>query len=191
MRKIRETIVVEGKDDERALKQLYDVNVIKTDGTHLSAECLQQIRISREINGVIILTDQDHPGEEIRRKINEAVPGCRNAFLTRKNVRKNGIGVEHATPEEIEEALRNLISFDEREESISRKEFNDLGLQGKENSSYLRSEIEEYYHLGHGSAKTLWKRMNSRGLTYQEIKEWINEKRYRNISTDEGNSGNL
>ena len=191
MKKIKETVVVEGKDDEVKLKTLYDVHIIKTNGTHLSEECLKEIRISREINGVIIFTDQDAPGEQIRRRINEAIPGCKNAFLKKRGRKKAGIGVENATEEEIEEALANLLTYENEEETLSRKEFNALGLQGRENSSYLRSILEEHYHLGHGSAKTIFQRLNHRKLTYNEIKETLDEKRDSQHCQNERDPGDL
>ena len=108
MMKMKETIVVEGKDDETLLKSIYEVDIIRTNGTHLSKETLEEIRAAHEDHGVIVFTDPDHPGEEIRRKINEAVPGVKNAFLTSKSRKKNLVGVEHATKQEIEDALKQL-----------------------------------------------------------------------------------
>ena len=173
MKHIKQTVVVEGKDDERRLKQLYDVDIIRTEGTHLSKEVIERIRISREINGIIIFTDQDHPGEMIRKRINDEIPGCQNAFL--KKNRENRIGVENATEEEIEEALANLLEFTEAAETLTYADFYSLGLQGQKDSKEKRIRIEEYYHLGHGTAKTLFSRLNSRRLTKKELEEFLNE----------------
>lgn len=192
--KIRETIVVEGKDDEALLKQFYEVDIIRTEGTHLSQKTLEQIKEAAQHHGIIVFTDPDHPGEEIRRKINEAIPGAKNAFLTSKSRRKNKVGVEHASREEIEEALANLLTFTKEEDSLSRKEFNDLGLSGKANSAYLRVHVEDYYHLGHGSAKTLFARLNSRRVTKEELRKVIenyHDERHCDNCENQGNHGNL
>lgn len=173
MKQIKQTVVVEGKDDERRLKQLYAVDIIRTEGTHLSKEVMERIRISREINGVIIFTDQDHPGETIRRRINDEIPGCQNAFL--KKNRENRIGVENATDEEIVEALTHLLEYTETAKTLTYKEFYSLGLQGQKDSREKRRKIEEYYHLGHGTAKTLFGRLNSRRLTKKELEEFLHE----------------
>lgn len=175
MMKMKETIVVEGKDDETLLKSIYEVDIIRTNGTHLSKETLEEIRAAHKDHGVIVFTDPDHPGEEIRRKINEAIPGVKNAFLTSKSRKKNLVGVEHATKQEIEDALSHLLTYEDEAETLSRKEFNRLGLSGEEGSQRLRIYLEDYYHLGHGSAKTLYKRLNSRKLSYEEIKKVLDQ----------------
>lgn len=172
--RIKETIVVEGKDDETRLKKLFDCDIIKTNGTHLSNETIEQIKQAQNDNGVIIFTDPDHPGEEIRRIINEKVANCKNAFLTSKSRKKDLVGVEHASDEQIKEALSNLLTYtDNCTESLSLVEFNELKLAGKENSSQLRIKVEDYFHLGHGSAKTLFKRLQHKNLTYKDIEECL------------------
>lgn len=171
--RIKQTIVVEGKDDETRLKEFYDCDIIKTNGTHLSKETIEQIRHAQKDNGVIVFTDPDHPGEEIRRKINENVAGCLNAFLTSSSRIKNKVGVEHATEEQIKKALENLLEYADYRESITFVEFNELGLHGTESSRELRIKIEDYYHLGHGSSKTLFKRLNQKQLTAKDIEECL------------------
>ena len=171
MERIKETIVVEGKDDETRLKSLFDVDILRTEGTHLSEDCLLQIQKAAKTSGVIIFTDPDHPGEEIRRRINERVRGCKNAYLT-SNSRKGGkVGVEHADEKEIREALKDLLTLESKEETLSREAFRAIGLEGKQNSSVLRRKVEDAFHLGHGSAKTLWKRLNHKGLREKDIRE--------------------
>lgn len=176
--KIKETIVVEGKDDETRLKQLYDVNIIKTGGTHLGQKKLEEILAASKVSDIIVFTDPDHPGEEIRRKVNEYVPNCKNAFLTSKARRGRLVGVEHASDAQIKEALENLVVFTEEKESLSRNEFVELGLMGENRSEERRIFLEDTYHLGHGSAKSLLKRLNHKQLTYTELKKVLEENGY-------------
>lgn len=70
--KIREVIVVEGKNDTNVLQQYFDCETIETHGTSLDAQTLALIRLAQQRRGVIIFTDPDHPGEYIRRRVNEA-----------------------------------------------------------------------------------------------------------------------
>ena len=104
--KIREVIVVEGKNDTNVLRQYFDCETIETHGTSLDAQTLELIRLTQARRGVIIFTDPDHPGEYIRRRINEAVPGCKNAFIEKDKAKTpKKVGVEHASRTDLEEAL--------------------------------------------------------------------------------------
>ena len=79
--KIKEIIVVEGKKDTANLKRWLDVDTLETSGTGLTEATLDQVRQWAKTRGVIIFTDPDTPGDQIRQRINSAVPGCKNAFL--------------------------------------------------------------------------------------------------------------
>ena len=163
--------MVEGKDDESRLKSLFDVDIIRTEGTHLSQDCLKRIEQAQKTKGVIVFTDPDHPGEEIRRRINDRIPGCKNAFLTSKSRKNNQVGVEHASEEELRDALHKLMTLSEEKQSISPEEFRELGLSGREDSRRRRELVEDAFSLGHGSAKTCLKRLNHRGLNKEEVRK--------------------
>lgn len=79
--KIKEIIVVEGRDDTARVKMAVDADTIETNGSAIGDTVIQQVRLAQETRGVIILTDPDFPGEKIRKTIAEAVPGCKHAFL--------------------------------------------------------------------------------------------------------------
>ena len=103
---IREIVVVEGKDDVSAVKRAVRAELLTTSGLGLSRQRLEEIRRAQERCGVIIFTDPDGPGARIRQKIDQAVPGCKHAFLYRERKAKaGGVGVEYASPEEIRQAL--------------------------------------------------------------------------------------
>ncbi|MGN1386333.1 MAG: ribonuclease M5, partial [Bacillus sp. (in: firmicutes)] len=107
--KIKEIIVVEGKDDTTAIKRALNADTIETNGSAVGDAVIEQIRLAQETRGVIIFTDPDYPGERIRHIVSEKVPGCKHAFLPKAEARpKNGkgIGVEHASPEAIRIALK-------------------------------------------------------------------------------------
>ena len=63
--KMKEILVVEGKNDTNVLKSFLDCDTIETNGTHLGKEILRQIRLAQKMRGVIIFTDPDFPGEKI------------------------------------------------------------------------------------------------------------------------------
>ncbi|MBI9084426.1 MAG: toprim domain-containing protein [Desulfobacterales bacterium] len=87
---IREIIVVEGKSDVSAVRRAVDAEMIITSGFGITEETFQLIAAARRQKGVVIFTDPDHAGDQIRRRINSRVPGCKNAFLTRDEANKKG-----------------------------------------------------------------------------------------------------
>ena len=82
--KIKEIIVVEGKDDTTAIKQAVNADTIETNGSAINEETIEKIKLAQETRGVIIFTDPDFPGQKIRNTISEQVPGCKHAFFTKE-----------------------------------------------------------------------------------------------------------
>lgn len=78
--KIKEIIVVEGKDDTVAIKRAIDADTIETNGSAINEETLRKIELAAEKRGVIIFTDPDFPGEKIRKTITDRIPNCKHAF---------------------------------------------------------------------------------------------------------------
>lgn len=171
--KIKEVIVVEGKNDTNVLKSYIDCDTIETHGTHLSDSVLQQIRMMQKTRGVIIFTDPDFPGDKIRNTINQKIPGCKNAFIEKDKAKTSKkVGVEHADKRDILEALSHLMTYDSQlTDTLSYEEFIDLGLQGREDSSTRREIISRQLSLGKANAKTLWKRLNMARYTKENIEE--------------------
>lgn len=87
MKVIKEVIVVEGKHDSATLKQYFKCDTVITNGLSLDEETLTYIKELNETRGVILFLDPDSPGNRIRHRINEAVPGCKNAFVDKVNAR--------------------------------------------------------------------------------------------------------
>lgn len=82
--KIKEVIVVEGKDDTKRINLAVNADTLETRGSAISDETLAQIEELHDKRGVIVFTDPDFSGEKIRKIIQEAVPGVKHAFLTKK-----------------------------------------------------------------------------------------------------------
>lgn len=168
--KIEEVIVVEGKNDSLNLKRYFEVDTIETHGLGLNKETIEYIREINKTRGVIVFTDPDSAGENIRRKLNYEIQGLKNAFVLKEDARtRKKVGIEHASKEVIEEALNNLITFRESKETLSYSDFVDLGLTGKADSVMLRDKLNKRYHLGKCNGKTLFKRLNMLGLKREDI----------------------
>lgn len=173
--KIKEVIVVEGKNDTNVLKSYLDCDTIETHGMNIPDSVIEQIKMAQKSRGVIIFTDPDYPGEYIRRVINQAVSGCKNVYIDKKKARtEKKVGVEHATKKDIIEALAHTFTYVENQvESISWEEYLSLGLNGEVDSAEKRMKLGELLHLGKPNAKTLFKRLNMLGLSKDEIAQLL------------------
>ncbi len=175
-KKIQEVIVVEGRHDTEKLRKYFDCDTIETGGTSLGDEVLERIKHAQKSRGVIVFTDPDSPGNRIRHVVNQYVPGCKNAFVMKKDAKTDKkVGVEHAEFEVLKDALENLMTYQDVEASLTMNDMIDLGLSGKTDSSTLRDRVGEYFHIGSGNAKTMLRRMNFLHLTKEEIRQVIEE----------------
>lgn len=169
--RIREIIVVEGKNDTNTLQTYFACDTIETGGDQINPVTLERISMAQQKRGVIVFTDPDHPGEHIRRQIQEAVPGCKHAFIDKKKARtERKVGVEHACKEDLWESLNHLVTFEKGNESLSWADFVDLGLAGGEDARKRREEICARFHIGPCNAKTCFKRLNQMNITLDDLK---------------------
>ena len=171
---IKEVIVVEGKNDTKRLKNFFDVETIETHGLGLSKETISYIKEINEKRGVILLLDPDSPGEKIRKRINDSIPGLKNAFLLKEDAKTSKkVGVEHASYEVLEDALKNVISYDNnKKDNLTMSDLYDLGLMGKEDSAKKRYLISKKFHIGKCNAKTMLKRLNLLNVTMDEVNDF-------------------
>ena len=63
--------------------------MITTDGFNLKPHTLEQIRCAYEKRGIIILTDPDRAGEQIRKFLTDRFPNAKHAFIPRKDAIAN------------------------------------------------------------------------------------------------------
>ena len=161
--KIQEVIVVEGKDDTKRIKMAVNADTIETRGSAISDETLDQIAELQEKRGVIVFTDPDYSGEKIRKTIREAVPGVKHAFLKRKDavpVHQGSLGVEHASPEVIREALKNLYTeVPDAPAMISRETLAAKELINGLAAKKRRELLGEILNIGYTNGKQLYKRL--------------------------------
>ena len=177
MKKINEIIVVEGKTDVDFLSSFISADFIKSEGTSLPKEVMDMlINFSKNGRDIIVLTDPDAPGERIRKQIQEKIPSAKHAFVrARFSKRGKKLGVAESTKEEVLRALENIVSFQNSTTSLEYSDFYDLGLVGTPNSSYLREKISEMYFVGHGSAKTIYKRLNMLNVSKEDLEKSLEE----------------
>ncbi|WP_226671264.1 ribonuclease M5 [Metabacillus litoralis] len=176
--KIKEIIVVEGKDDTTAIKRAVDADTIETNGSSIGETVIEQIKLAQKTRGVILFTDPDFPGEKIRKTISDQIAGCKHAFIPKNDARPKrgrGIGVEHASPEAIRLALQSVK--EEMEEYISDISFDDLvdaGLIGGSRAKARREKLGIILKIGYTNGKQLHKRIQMFQITKEEYVEAIN-----------------
>ncbi|MFO7748695.1 MAG: ribonuclease M5 [Desulfobacteraceae bacterium] len=169
--RINETIVVEGRDDERAVKQAVQAEVIITHGYGIKASTFKRIDWAREKNGVIVFTDPDTAGEMIRKQINKRVKGCKNAFLAREEaIRKENIGIENANAVCIREALKQARCIAlESTAFFSMEDLVRYSLANGPGAAANREKTGQLLRIGYGNAKQFLKRLNHYGITREEF----------------------
>ena len=175
--KVKEIIVVEGKDDTTAIKRALNADTIETNGSAINQETIDKIRLAQKVRGAIIFTDPDYPGERIRNIISREVPGCQHAFLPKHlAIHKSGVGlgVEHASDEAIREALKNAKTMDEDlEEIITKDDLILFGLIGGPGSAEKREKLGRYLNIGYANGKQLYTRLKMFGISKEEFMKAI------------------
>lgn len=157
---IKEIIVVEGKSDTNAIRRAVNAETIETGGSALNEEILRQIELANERRGVIVFTDPDHAGERIRSMIGARIPGCKHAFLTQEVTSYKGdIGIEHASPEAIREALRGVkTAYEGADTQIQWQDLIQYGLINHPQAAARRLKVGNLLGIGYGNGKQFYKR---------------------------------
>ena len=161
MRKVREVIVVEGRYDKNALKQVVDAVVVETRGFGVFSdrERLALLRRMAEERGLILLTDSDGAGFVIRNFLKGAIPKSRlkQAYIPdvygkerRKAApgKEGKLGVEGMPPQVLLEALERAGAVfedggasEEARRPVTKADFYQLGLTGGPNSGAKRAAL--------------------------------------------------
>lgn len=172
---IKEIIVVEGKDDTIAIKRAVNADTIETNGSAISEETLRRIQHAQEKRGVIVFTDPDYPGRRIRAIIEEHIPGVKHAFLPKeKCIAENGkgVGIEHASDEDLREALKNVytpLREKPAKEEITMGDLMDARLIGHPSAKNRRIRLGEILNIGMTNGKQLHKRLMMFQISYEQF----------------------
>ncbi len=159
MRRVKETIIVEGRYDANTLKQCVVAHVIETSGFGVfnDEEKRKLIQLLAKKNGIIVFTDSDGAGFVIRNFlqgiVNEGtvkhayIPEIEGKERRKTKASKAGIlGVEGMSPEIIVSALERAgATFDDagvsERANITKSDMYEYGLCGRENSAALREKL--------------------------------------------------
>jgi ribonuclease M5 len=173
--KIKEIIVVEGRDDTTAVQQAVEADTIETNGSAINKATIAKIQLAQQTRGVIVFTDPDYPGERIRKIISEHVKGCKHAFLPKQQAKPKkgrGLGVEHASRKDIRDALQNVYEeFIDIEEEITHQDLMIAGLIGGSTAKKRREILGQFLKIGYANGKQLHKRLLMFQITKEQFKE--------------------
>lgn len=181
--RIKETVIVEGRDDTTAVKRAVDVETIETHGFGIKTETWQLIKKAADTTGIIIFTDPDHAGEAIRERLAERYPEAKHAHLSRNDALKDGdVGIENAMPEDICEALSKAGAMSgEFKETFSAEDMRKNGLSGSKESSEKRRFLGKQLGIGYGNSKSFLRKLNRYNIQREDFDEALRaEKNSRN-----------
>ncbi len=171
--KIKEIIVVEGRDDTVTIRRAVHADTIETNGSAVNDETIEKIKLAQQTRGVIIFTDPDYPGQRIRNIVSEQVPGCKHAFLSKEQAKgKNGkgIGVEHASIEDIRQALQDVKQeWQGIDEQVTQEDLIVARLVGDSEAKIRRERIGKFLKIGYANGKQLHKRLKMFQISKDEF----------------------
>lgn len=175
MDRIKEIIIVEGRDDTAAIKRALDVQTIETHGFGIKKETWNLIENAYNEMGIIIFTDPDYSGNEIRRKLTERFPNAKQAYLSRTDAVKNGdIGVENAKPEHIIDSLQKAhCTVTEKRVVFTMEDMTAYGLAGTSWAGQNRDKLGKKLGIGYGNVKSFLNKLNQYGITREEFLKHI------------------
>ena len=174
---VREFIIVEGRDDEAAVHRAVEAPTIATHGFGIKKETLDLIKTANEKQGIIIFTDPDHAGEQIRKRLTTLFPDAKQAFLTKDEATKaQDIGVENADILSIQSALAAAKArMDISVSKFTMVDMWELALVGGTKASENREALGKELKIGSGNAGAFLKKLNCFGITRKELQEaWQN-----------------
>lgn len=206
MLQIRQAIVVEGKYDKIKLASIVQAVILQTNGFQIykNPELLELIRYYARTTGILILTDSDRAGFQIRNYIRGAVPDgdVQHIYIPdifgkeKRKVKPSAegkLGVEGIDADILREAFRKAGVFTEEKpsgEPITKSDLYLAGFNGRPDSAERRRAFQKMLKLpGMLSATGLLEVLNSR-MTRQEFQD-ITEQFYQSCEQEQNQKGIL
>lgn len=164
--KINQAIIVEGKYDKIKLESIIDGNIIITNGFQIYSdkEKVKLLKFYADNGGIIILTDSDSAGFQIRNHIKSIVSKDKitNVFIPDifgkekrkdKPSKEGKLGVEGIDANTLKQAfkkagvLSDKDTAEKQNDEITRLDFFEIGLMGLGDSKKKRLELLQKLNL--------------------------------------------
>lgn len=189
-------IIVEGKDDVDAVSRASEDLIIPTHGFGIRETTWEVMEKAYREIGVIILTDPDHAGEAIRRRLTERFPDAVQCYMAREEAEKaDDIGIENARPEDIRAALEKALELHgtaagrdsgktaDTYREVTMRDLTELGLSGTDGAAELRNAVCRELGIGYCNARMLLTRLRGFRIGYEALAETA-EKSRKQIRTE-------
>ena len=157
MLKISEAVIVEGRYDKLKLSNILDTLIIETNGfgIYKDKEKVKFIRRLAKERGIIVLTDSDHSGFQIRNYVSSGIPADKIKHIYIPDIygrekrkaqpsKEGKLGVEGMS----EELLLNLfkkanvsVKASEIENPVTNFDLYDLGLSGTDGAKQNKKKL--------------------------------------------------
>lgn len=163
-------LVVEGKEDASYLSNYIASEIVVVNGYELDSSLISYLKDK----DVIILTDPDEAGQQIRNKLNGMLNKVHNVEI---DISKCNRGKKNGVAEcQIDEILCKLKVFFENnpEKYAEITSFDLYELKITENSQ-LRAYVSEKLNLGTCNNKQLLKRMNNTHVQLEVLKDIVKQ----------------
>ena len=176
--KIKEIIVVEGRDDTNRVKEAVECDTFETNGSAIKKKKIDRLKILNKKRGIIVLTDPDYAGKRIRSIIEKNIPTAKHAYISNKKAidSKGKIGIEAAKKEDIIEALKkHYTPLIENKNDIKNNLLIDLELVGSDLAKKRREKLCEKLNIEYTNAKGLLNKLNMYGISKEKLMEKVKE----------------
>jgi len=191
---IKEAVIVEGKYDKITLSSVIDSLIITTNGFRVfnnkeTQNLIRKLALSR---GILIMTDVDSSGFVIRNFLSgivdkSLIKHCYIPTIFGKEKRKDEfskegkLGVEGINREELVNAIKKSgatilgVESNKNSREITKLDFYDFGLCGRDNSAVLRKKLLNHLSLPeYLSTNAMISALNCL-YTYDEFNEMLNK----------------
>lgn len=160
-------IVVEGTGDSSYLSSFIDALFIETNGFDIKAGDLEFLENCNK--KIIVLTDSDIAGEQIRERLLKKLPNAINIRVNSNKCNKRGKhGVAECEKEEILNVLKeHFINEKKNKETITLNDLISISNSQKE----IKTTISNLFHLGTTNNKEMLKRLNVLSITKETIEK--------------------
>lgn len=161
---IKQAIIVEGKYDKIKLESIFDALILTSNGFRIFKD-KEKVALIKEIakkDGIIILTDSDVAGFKLRNYIRSCTKDAKviNIYIPqvegkekRKTIpsKEGFLGVEGIDSKKIKQLFFDALVIGEekpnKENQITKMNFYEDGLIGKQNSSFKRQALLKKLNL--------------------------------------------
>lgn len=169
---INDVLVVEGRCDASRISTYVDALIVTTNGYDIPKEELDFLKHLPKEKRILILTDSDDAGKEIRKRLNNLLSHYENITVDiSKCNKRNKHGVAECEKEELLNVLTPYFGEVKNNSQITSSDLIHLGINNKEKREYIAKEL----HLGICNNKTLLKRIIFLGKDLQKLTDLMKQ----------------